>query len=120
MRAFLIICCLALARAAIPEHEVRSHICIFNRSAMCYFPCTRHARARVVPAEAHATPARMDPKSAPCGVLRRRSLLTRPVLLIRRQITSLPGWDGPLPVKQYSGYLPVGKTSGVPGFIHCT
>ena len=34
------------------------------------------------------------------------------------QITSLPGWDGPLPVKQYSGYLPVGKTSGVPGFIH--
>lgn len=34
------------------------------------------------------------------------------------EITSLPGWDGPLPSKMYSGYLPVGKTSGVKGHIH--
>jgi len=34
------------------------------------------------------------------------------------EIKSLPGWSGPLPSRQYSGYLPVGKTSGVPGFIH--
>merc|ERR1711871_1235348 len=33
------------------------------------------------------------------------------------RITSLPGWDGELP-EMYSGYMPVGNTSGVPGFIH--
>ena len=33
-------------------------------------------------------------------------------------VTSLPGYDGELPSKHYSGYLPVGKTSGVPGYIH--
>ena len=33
------------------------------------------------------------------------------------KITKLPGWDGPLP-SMYSGYMPVGKTSGTPGFIH--
>jgi hypothetical protein len=33
------------------------------------------------------------------------------------RITSLPGWDGDLP-EMYSGYIPVGNTSGVPGFIH--
>jgi serine carboxypeptidase-like clade 1 len=33
-------------------------------------------------------------------------------------VTSLPGFKGPLPSKHYSGYLPVGKTSGVPGMIH--
>ncbi len=33
-------------------------------------------------------------------------------------VTALPGWDKPLPSKHYSGYLPVGKTSGVPGQIH--
>ena len=33
-------------------------------------------------------------------------------------MTSLPGYDGELPSKHYSGYLPVGKTSGVPGYIH--
>ena len=33
-------------------------------------------------------------------------------------VTSLPGYDGDLPSKHYSGYLPVGSTSGVPGFIH--
>ena len=34
------------------------------------------------------------------------------------EITSLPGWNGPLPSRMYSGYIPVGKTSGVPGHIH--
>ena len=33
-------------------------------------------------------------------------------------ITSLPGLSQPLPFKMYSGYLDVGKTSGVPGKIH--
>ena len=33
-------------------------------------------------------------------------------------VESLPGFDGPIPSAHYSGYLPVGKTSGVPGFIH--
>ena len=41
--------------------------------------------------------------------------------IVSHEITSLPGWDanttGPLP-KMYSGYLPVGNTSGTPGFIH--
>jgi hypothetical protein len=36
------------------------------------------------------------------------------------EVTSLPGWTGgALPSKHYSGYIPVGKTSGVPGYIHC-
>ena len=26
------------------------------------------------------------------------------------EVTALPGWDAPLPSKQYSGYLPVGRT----------
>lgn len=34
------------------------------------------------------------------------------------EITSLPGWKAPLPSKMYSGYIPVGKTSGVKGHIH--
>ena len=34
------------------------------------------------------------------------------------EVTSLPGWSGKLPSKHYSGYIPVGKTSGVPGHIH--
>ena len=34
------------------------------------------------------------------------------------EITSLPGWNGPLPSRMYSGYLPVGKTSRSPGHIH--
>ena len=34
------------------------------------------------------------------------------------EVTALPGFDGPLPSKHYSGYLPVGKTSGAPGMIH--
>lgn len=34
------------------------------------------------------------------------------------RITSLPGLEGDLPFKMYSGYLPVGKTSGNPGMIH--
>ena len=35
------------------------------------------------------------------------------------EVTSLPGWSPkPLPSKHYSGYLPVGKTSGQPGQIH--
>ena len=34
------------------------------------------------------------------------------------EVISLPGWTGPLPSKHYSGYLPVGKTSGKTGFIH--
>eukprot|EP00466_Bigelowiella_natans_P011425 jgi/Bigna1/89705/estExt_fgenesh1_pg.C_540031 len=34
------------------------------------------------------------------------------------EITSLPGWEGALPSKMYSGYIPVGKTAGVPGHIH--
>lgn len=34
------------------------------------------------------------------------------------EVTSLPGWAGALPSKQYSGYLPVGQTSGVKGYIH--
>ena len=33
------------------------------------------------------------------------------------KITELPGWEGELP-SMYSGYIPVGKTSGTPGFIH--
>ena len=28
------------------------------------------------------------------------------------EVTSLPGFEGPLPSKHYSGYLPVGATSG--------
>ena len=35
------------------------------------------------------------------------------------EVTVLPGFKGPLPSKHYSGYLPVGKTSGVKGMIHC-
>ena len=35
------------------------------------------------------------------------------------RVDSLPGFDGPLPSAHYSGYLPVGNTTGVPGFIHC-
>ena len=38
--------------------------------------------------------------------------------IAEHEVTSLPGFDGPLPSKHFSGYLPVGKTSGVPGFIH--
>ena len=34
------------------------------------------------------------------------------------EVTSLPGWPHKLPSKHYSGYLPVGTTSGVPGHIH--
>ena len=34
------------------------------------------------------------------------------------EITSLPGWSKSFPSKMYSGYLPVGKTSGTPGHIH--
>ena len=33
------------------------------------------------------------------------------------KITTLPGWRGAIP-SMYSGYLPTGKTSGTPGFIH--
>jgi len=33
-------------------------------------------------------------------------------------ITTLPGYDGELPFKMYSGYLPVGNISGSPGMIH--
>ena len=33
------------------------------------------------------------------------------------KITTLPGWSGAIP-SMYSGYLPTGKTSGTPGFIH--
>ena len=38
--------------------------------------------------------------------------------IAKDEVTSLPGWTGPLPSKHYSGYLPVGTTSGSPGFIH--
>ena len=31
------------------------------------------------------------------------------------EVKSLPGWDGELPSKHYSGYIPVGTTSGTPG-----
>lgn len=34
------------------------------------------------------------------------------------EITSLPGWEGALPTKMYSGYIPVGNTSGTKGMIH--
>jgi len=34
------------------------------------------------------------------------------------EIKSLPGWTGKLPSRQYSGYLPVGNSSGTPGYIH--
>ena len=34
------------------------------------------------------------------------------------EVTSLPGWDKPLPSRHFSGYLPVGSTSGVKGHIH--
>eukprot|EP00729_Bicosta_minor_P006265 gene6265-9545_t len=34
------------------------------------------------------------------------------------EITSLPGWEGDLPTKMYSGYIPVGNTSGTKGMIH--
>ena len=30
----------------------------------------------------------------------------------------LPGWTGALPSRMYSGYIPTGNISGVPGFIH--
>ena len=33
------------------------------------------------------------------------------------EITSLPGWEGSLPTKMYSGYIPVGNTSGTKGMI---
>ena len=39
--------------------------------------------------------------------------------LEEHRVDSLPGFDGPLPSTHYSGYLPVGNTSGSPGFIHC-
>ena len=28
------------------------------------------------------------------------------------EVTSLPGWDGPLPSKQYSGYVEINATTG--------
>ena len=28
------------------------------------------------------------------------------------EIASLPGWDGPLPTKQYSGYIEIDATTG--------
>jgi len=34
------------------------------------------------------------------------------------EVTSLPGWSGPLPSKHYSGYLKVGALSGSPGMLH--
>mmetsp|Transcript_13047 Transcript_13047/g.25294 ORF Transcript_13047/g.25294 Transcript_13047/m.25294 type:complete len:484 (+) Transcript_13047:51-1502(+) len=34
------------------------------------------------------------------------------------EVTSLPGWTGPLKSKHYSGYIPVGNLSGTPGYIH--
>ena len=34
------------------------------------------------------------------------------------EIKSLPGWEGALPSRHYSGYLPVGRTSSKPGYIH--
>lgn len=34
------------------------------------------------------------------------------------EVKSLPGWDGPLKSKHYSGYIPVGNSSGSKGFIH--
>ena len=34
------------------------------------------------------------------------------------EVTSLPGWEGPLPSKHYSGYLDVGLTSSGPKDIH--
>lgn len=33
-------------------------------------------------------------------------------------VESLPGFDGPLPSKHYSGYLPTGKATGVAGQLH--
>jgi carboxypeptidase C (cathepsin A) len=33
-------------------------------------------------------------------------------------VPTLPGFEGPLPSKHYSGYLPVGKETGEPGFLH--
>jgi hypothetical protein len=33
-------------------------------------------------------------------------------------VPSLPGFDGPLPSKHYSGYLPTGKATGVAGQLH--
>ena len=34
------------------------------------------------------------------------------------EVHSLPGWSGALPSRHFSGYLPVGAASGVPGHIH--
>ena len=34
------------------------------------------------------------------------------------QISYLPGYGSNLPSKQYSGYFPVGKLSGIPGHLH--
>ena len=38
--------------------------------------------------------------------------------IAEHEVKSLPGWKGALPSRHYSGYLPVGKTSGSPGYIH--
>jgi serine carboxypeptidase-like clade I len=34
------------------------------------------------------------------------------------KVTSLPGYNGQLPSTHYSGYIPVGSISGVPGHLH--
>lgn len=34
------------------------------------------------------------------------------------KVTSLPGFDGTLPSTHYSGLIPVGTLSGVPGHLH--
>lgn len=34
------------------------------------------------------------------------------------KVTTLPGYSGDLPSTHYSGYIPTGTTSGVPGQLH--
>jgi len=34
------------------------------------------------------------------------------------RVTSLPGYNGELPSTHYSGLIPVGEISGVPGHLH--
>ena len=34
------------------------------------------------------------------------------------RVVQLPGWNGTLPSNHFSGYIPVGTTSGVKGHIH--
>ena len=60
---------------------------------------------------------RLLSQSAAVAVLLSMPLLGR-AAPAQDAVPSLPGFDGPLPSKHYSGYLPTGKTTGAAGQLH--